>query len=88
MVLEPAGIQCRVELRHQEDALPQELQARLTRKPVLIGWATVNIMANEMEKSRFSHAKSKTQLGLEFRSIEETLRDEVGWYRSNGYLPA
>ncbi|MHB1599818.1 MAG: SDR family oxidoreductase [Acidimicrobiales bacterium] len=63
-----------------------ELQARLTRKPVLISWATVSIMAKETEKSRFSNAKSRAQLGLEFRSIEETLRDEVGWYRSNGYL--
>jgi dihydroflavonol-4-reductase len=65
-----------------------ELQARLTRKPVLISWAMVRTLANEMEKSRFSDAKSQAQLGLEFRSIEETLQDEVDWYRSNGYLPS
>lgn len=65
-----------------------EMQARLTRKPVLISWAMVNTMVNETDKSRFSSAKSKEQLGLEFRPVEETLRDEVNWYRSNGYLPS
>jgi dihydroflavonol-4-reductase len=45
-------------------------------------------MANENEKSRFNPAKSKEQLGLEFRPVEETLRDEVSWYRGNGYLPS
>ena len=65
-----------------------EIQARLTRKPVLISWAMVTTMSNETEKSRFDHTKSKEQLGLEFRPVEETLRDEVNWYRSNGYLPS
>jgi dihydroflavonol-4-reductase len=64
-----------------------EIQARLTKKAALISWAMVTTLANETEKSRFSPAKSKEQLGLEFRPVEETLRDEVSWYRSNGYLP-
>jgi dihydroflavonol-4-reductase len=35
---------------------------------------------------QFDHSKSKRELGLEFRPIETTLRDEIAWYRVHGYL--
>jgi dihydroflavonol-4-reductase len=58
-----------------------EMRARITGQPVLLSWAVARAMASENERSRFSAAKSETELGLRFRPIEETLRDEVAWFR-------
>ena len=38
-------------------------------------------------RTQFNHEKSERELGLRFRPVEETLRDEIAWYRSNGWLP-
>jgi dihydroflavonol-4-reductase len=54
---------------------------------VLLGLATVRLVAREAERTRFDHARSARELGLTFRPVEETLRDEVAWYRANGWLP-
>jgi dihydroflavonol-4-reductase len=63
-----------------------EAWARLTGRPVLLGLAAVRLIAREAERTRFDHAKSERALGLAFRPIEDTLRDEVEWYRTNGWL--
>lgn len=63
-----------------------EAWARLTGRPVLLGLATVRLIAREAERTRFDHAKSERALGLAFRPVEDTLRDEVEWYRTNGWL--
>lgn len=65
-----------------------ELAARTTDKPVLLSWAAVRILMQERERSRFDHSKSRTELGLTFRPVEETLADEIAWFRANGLLPA
>lgn len=65
-----------------------ELAARATGKPALLSWATVRIMRQERERSRFSAEKSQRELGLSFRPVTETLADEVAWFRANGMLPA
>jgi dihydroflavonol-4-reductase len=62
-----------------------EVRARITRQPVLIGWATVQLLAKEAGRQQFDHQKSERELGLRFREIQETLRDAVGWFRENGY---
>lgn len=62
--------------------------ARLSGRPVLLGLASVRLIAREAERTRFDHAKSARDLGLTFRPVEETLRDEVDWYRTNGWLTA
>ncbi|CEF41773.1 dihydroflavonol-4-reductase [Acetobacter senegalensis] len=68
-------------------AAVSEAQARLAGKPVLFSWAMARAILTENERSRFSTAKSKTELGLTFRPVEDTLRDEITWFRSQGWLP-
>lgn len=68
-------------------AAVSELRARATGKPALLSWASVAIIMQERERSRFDHAKSRAELGLTFRPIDETLRDEIAWFRANGMLP-
>jgi nucleoside-diphosphate-sugar epimerase len=67
-------------------AAASEVKARLTGKPVLLSLATVRLMMRESERTRFDHRKSERELGLTFRPVEETLADEVRWYRENGWL--
>jgi dihydroflavonol-4-reductase len=61
-----------------------ELWARLTRKPVLISWATVQLLVRDAGRHQFDHAKSERELGIRFREIQETLRDEIEWFKRNG----
>jgi hypothetical protein len=63
-----------------------ETQARLTGKPALLSIATVRIILPERERSRFDPAKSHAGLGLTFRPIEDTLADEITWFKANGFL--
>jgi len=65
-----------------------EIAARTTGKPALLSWAGVSVMMQERERSRFDHAKSIRELGVTFRPVEETLSDEIAWFRANGHLPA
>lgn len=67
-------------------ATAQELGARFTRKPILLSLATVKLMLREAGRTHFNHAKSERELGLTFRPVAETLRDEVAWYRAHGWL--
>jgi dihydroflavonol-4-reductase len=62
----------------------QEVTARLTGRPALLSWATVRTMRAEFDRSRFNHSKTERELGVQFRSIEETIRDEVDWMRARG----
>jgi dihydroflavonol-4-reductase len=64
-----------------------ELWARVTGQPVLLSWATVRLLNREAGRSKYDHRKSEQELGLQFRPTEETLRDEIAWYRTNGWLP-
>ncbi len=68
-------------------AAVQELYARLTGKPVLLGLATVRLMVKEADRTRFSLAKSEQELGLTFRPVADTIRDTITWYRNHGWLP-
>ena len=58
----------------------QEVYARLTGRPVLLSLATVNNMANDHGR-KFSADKIRRRFGLGFRSMEETLADEIMWTR-------
>lgn len=62
----------------------QETIACITGRPALLSLATVRTMRREMERTRFDPNKSRIELGLTFRSIEETVRDEVEWFTENG----
>jgi dihydroflavonol-4-reductase len=67
-------------------AAGNELWARVRRKPALISLAAVRLMKSERGRSHFNHEKSRRELGLTFRPVEETLRDTISWYRENGWL--
>jgi len=64
-----------------------ELWARITRRPILLSLSTVRLMAQEDGRTTFDHSKRELELDLQFRPVEETLRDEVAWYREHGWLP-
>lgn len=66
----------------------QELYARISGKPILLSLSTVRLMLKEADRTRFDPAKSKRELGLSFRPVEETLRDTLDWYRRHGWLSA
>lgn len=66
----------------------QELYARFSGKPILLSWSTVRLMLKEADRTHFNHAKSERELGLNFRPVEETLRDTLNWYDRHGWLPA
>ncbi|MDX2038698.1 MAG: SDR family oxidoreductase [Isosphaeraceae bacterium] len=68
-------------------AAGNELVARITGRPVLLSWASVRSLTSEAERSRYDHGRSERELGLSFRPVEETLADEVAWFRSAGLLP-
>ncbi|WP_112309778.1 SDR family oxidoreductase [Pseudogemmobacter bohemicus] len=63
-------------------AVLQEVVARITRRPALLSLATVRTMRAEAERTRFDPAKSRDELGVTFRPITETIRDEVAWFRA------
>jgi len=65
-----------------------ELITRTTGRPALLSLATVRLMVREGDRTRFNHAKSEAALGLSFRPVDETLSDEIAWYRAGGWLPA
>jgi dihydroflavonol-4-reductase len=67
-------------------AFLNELWARTTGRPVLLSLATARVMADERERTRFDHTKSKRELATEFRPVRETLADVVSWYRNNGWV--
>lgn len=68
-------------------AAGNELYARMTGKPVLLSWAMARTVATENNRSHYDPAKTNRELGLEFRPVIETLRDEVDWFRAQGFLP-
>lgn len=65
----------------------QEGYARISGKPILLSLSTVRLMLREAERTRFNHSKSERELGLQFRPVEQTLRDTLAWYRTHGWLP-
>lgn len=57
-----------------------ELQWKLTGKPVLLSRARVQSL---QQKFHWSSEKALRELAVTFRSLEETLRDEVAWYQQH-----
>jgi dihydroflavonol-4-reductase len=67
-------------------AAANEIWAGITKRPALISLATVQLMGQERERTRFNREKSERELGIQFRPVEETLSDTVRWYQQNGWL--
>jgi dihydroflavonol-4-reductase len=68
-------------------ALANEGYARLTGRPVLISLASARLLLREKDRQSFDSSRSERELGVVFRPVEETLVDEIAWYRRNGWLP-
>lgn len=66
-------------------AAGQELYARVTGRAVLLSLATVRNIGSDYGR-RFSAEKIRREFGIAFRPIEETLADELDWYRRHGWL--
>ncbi len=64
-----------------------EALARTTGRPALLSLASVRILPQENERSRFDPSKAARELGVNFRPVAETLADEVAWFRARGMLP-
>ena len=65
-----------------------ELVARATGRPALLSWASVRSLTTEADRSRYDASKSERELGLSFRPLQQTIGDEIAWFRSEGILPA
>lgn len=61
-------------------ALVQEAYARLTGRPVLLSLATVHNIGRDRSR-RFSDQRIREELGIQFRPLEDTLRDAVAWHQ-------
>ncbi|MFE3838234.1 hypothetical protein [Pseudogemmobacter sonorensis] len=64
----------------------QEVVAHITRRRAPLSLATVRTMRAEAERTRFNPAKSRDELGVTFRPIAQTIRDEVAWFRARGMV--
>lgn len=69
-------------------AFVQEAFARVSGREVLLSLATVRNMREEHERTRFDHTKSERELGLVFRPMEDTIRDEVASLVARGLVSA
>ena len=67
-------------------AVANEGYARLTGRPVLISLGSTRLLLREKDRRRFDSSRSERELGVVFRPLEETLVDEIAWYRRNGWL--
>ncbi|MFZ5601357.1 MAG: SDR family oxidoreductase [Pseudomonadota bacterium] len=68
-------------------ALLSEVYALITRKPILISLGSIRILKSEEGRTRFDPAKSRQELGLDFRPVEETLRDVLQDLSVRGISP-
>lgn len=60
-----------------------EIQSKVTGRTVLLSRARVQSLH---QKFQWSSEKALKELGITFRPLEETLSDEVDWYRKHGYV--
>lgn len=64
----------------------QELYGRLAGRPILLSNAMVDLIARESDRTHFDHAKTRRELNVEFRPLEQTLSEAIAWYRRNGFV--
>lgn len=60
-------------------AAANEVWARLSGKPALVSWSIYRTIRDEGPHARFDNSRAERDLGLRFRSIEDTLTDTVAW---------
>jgi nucleoside-diphosphate-sugar epimerase len=68
-------------------AMLNEGWARLTGRPVLLGAAAYRSLREDGAHGLYDSTLAERALGVQFRPIEESLRDAVAWLRGAGMLP-
>lgn len=68
-------------------AAANELWARLTGRPVLIGLATYRNLRATGPHNLYDSRRAERDLGVRFRPLEETFRNAVAWMDAHGMLP-
>ena len=63
-----------------------ELWARVSGRPVLIGLAIFRTLRDEGPYGLYDSSKAERELGVRFRPVEDTLRDAVEWLAGAGML--
>jgi dihydroflavonol-4-reductase len=66
-------------------AYVSQMIARITGGPTV---TTVNGVRTLHSRNAISAAKAIAELGAAFRPLEQTLRDEIAWFRAHGYVAA
>lgn len=62
-----------------------EKWSQVTGKPALV---TLSAVQTIHARKRVDSSKAVREFGIHFRPLEETLRDEVEWFRRNGFVGA
>ncbi len=60
-----------------------ETWAKISGTPTVMTREGISIM---LEKHRLNSTKAKQELGITFRSLRETLTDEIHWYKQRGKI--
>ncbi len=60
-----------------------EIYGKLTGRQILV---SLNAIRNLHEKFQWNSDKAIRELGVDFRPLEETLEDEIEWYKNYGYI--
>jgi dihydroflavonol-4-reductase len=58
--------------------------AKITNQEPLYTFDSLRTL-REVNK-KISHEKASVELGYRSRSLEQTIRDTIDWYKSNGFL--
>lgn len=64
-------------------ALFQEFYHKISRKPILLSLSSVKLMVSQYNRTHFSRSKFQKELGLNFRSLDETIKDTIHSLKSN-----
>jgi hypothetical protein len=67
-------------------AAMNELWARISGRPVLIGTAMFRTLREEGPYNSYDSSKAERALGVRFRPLEATLRDAAAWLSKGGIL--
>jgi dihydroflavonol-4-reductase len=67
-------------------AAVNEVWARATGRPVLLGWAAYRTLSREARLMTFDSSKAARELGVEFRPLRETFVDALLWFEARGML--
>jgi dihydroflavonol-4-reductase len=67
-------------------AVVNELWARATGRPVLLGWASYRTLSREGRFMAYDSSKAARVLGVEFRPLRATLLDALRWFAARGML--